>query len=266
MALHLFASPVRLGGIGGDRFTQRGDGDGAGRKQVWLWAGGTPESESNLEVDVLRNIGIDICPGIRVESRERSGCIRLLRYSTRRGGGCSAKRDRGPGRWARRLLQHQAHGCRDREFLRLPSSILHETRRVPVGDPQGRKQMKSQIDTEIRFLLWRRAKNRIWWSPSGLGPGGRGSRKAQGTGIAERRSHRTMTHVLRPLGISDSPFETPLELRHNLRAPADLAPQPVPGCSANQSAKAGAPAFRGVGAPASRGPANPSQAARRTSR
>jgi hypothetical protein len=43
----------------------------------------------------------------------------------------------------RRKLQHQAQRCRDREFLRLPSSILHETRRVPVGDPRGRKQMKS---------------------------------------------------------------------------------------------------------------------------
>ena len=55
--------------MGGDRLTQQGDGDGAGRKQVWLWAGGTPESESNPDVDGLRNIGIEFGPGFRVKPR-----------------------------------------------------------------------------------------------------------------------------------------------------------------------------------------------------
>jgi len=36
---------------------------------------------------------------------------------------------RSSGPWARRRPQHQGQGCRDREFLRLPSSTLHETRR-----------------------------------------------------------------------------------------------------------------------------------------
>jgi len=34
-------------------------------------AWGIPESESNLEVDAPRNIGIDIRPGFRVKPRER---------------------------------------------------------------------------------------------------------------------------------------------------------------------------------------------------
>jgi hypothetical protein len=39
------------------------------------------ESESNLEVDALPNLGIDLRPGVRVEPRERSGRTRPLRYS-----------------------------------------------------------------------------------------------------------------------------------------------------------------------------------------
>jgi len=73
-ALHLFASLVRFGGcggMGGDCLTRQRDGDGAGRKQAWLWAGETPESESNLDVDRLRNVGIDIGPGFRVKPRGR---------------------------------------------------------------------------------------------------------------------------------------------------------------------------------------------------
>jgi len=143
--------------VGGDPLTKGGDGDGAGRKQVWLWAGGTPESEYNLDVDGLRNIGIDIAPGFRVKPRERpdheasssrflpesesnqeSDQAEPIRYEIG-----LARGDRGSGCWARRRPQHQAQRCRDREFLRLPSSTLHETRRVPLGNPQGREQMKS---------------------------------------------------------------------------------------------------------------------------
>ena len=54
-----------------DHPAKQGEADGVARKRVWLWVGGTPESESNLEVDVLRNIGIDIDPGFRVKPRER---------------------------------------------------------------------------------------------------------------------------------------------------------------------------------------------------
>jgi hypothetical protein len=162
-ALHLFACLVRFGGcrgMGGDGLTQQGDGDGAGRKQVWLWAGGTPGSESNLEVDVLRNIGIEFGPGFRVKPRERpdhgasssrfvpksesnqeSDQAAPIRYEiglARRGTaapGGEPQRQAG-SRSARRGTatpggepQHQAQRCRDRESFRLPSSTLHGTRR-----------------------------------------------------------------------------------------------------------------------------------------
>jgi len=54
-----------------DHPAKQGEADGVARKRVRLWVGGTPESESNLEVDALRNIGIDIDPGFRVKPRER---------------------------------------------------------------------------------------------------------------------------------------------------------------------------------------------------
>jgi hypothetical protein len=75
-----------------------------------------PESESNLEVDVLRNIGIDIRPGFRVESRERSDHeASSSRFVPESGSNQEsdqaapiryeiglARRDGGWGRWARR--------------------------------------------------------------------------------------------------------------------------------------------------------------------
>jgi len=144
-------------GDGGDPLTQQEDSDGAGRKQVWLWAGETLECESNLEVDGLRNIGIDIRPGFRVKPRERpdheASSSRLVPESESNQESDQAepiryeigltRRDRGSERWARTRPQHQAQRCRDREFLRLPSFTLHEIRPVPVGNPQGREQMKS---------------------------------------------------------------------------------------------------------------------------
>jgi len=185
--------------MGGDPLTQQGDGDGAGRKQVWLWAGGTPESESNPDVDGLRNIGIDSCPGFRVNPRERPGheasSSRLvpesgsnqesdqaapIRYEIG-----LARRERGSGRWARRRPQHQAQRCRDREFLRLPSSTLHETRRVPVGNPQGPEQIKSRLGAPLapagpratgplrarRPSTWREWSASAWkTAPPGAGP------------------------------------------------------------------------------------------------
>jgi len=57
--------------MGGRGLTQQGDGDGAGRNQVWPWAGGTPGNESNPDVDGLRNNGIEFGPGFRVKPRER---------------------------------------------------------------------------------------------------------------------------------------------------------------------------------------------------
>jgi len=90
-----------------------------------------------------RGIFIQLSPGFRVESRERpdheasssrflpesesnqeSDPAAPIRYEIG-----LARRDWGSGRWARRRPQHQAQRCRDREFLRLPSSTLHETRR-----------------------------------------------------------------------------------------------------------------------------------------
>jgi len=144
--------------MGGDPLTQQGEGDGAGRKQVCPWAGGTPESETNPDVDGLRNIGIEIRPGFRVKPRERpdheASSSRLVPESESNQESDQAapiryeiglaRRDRGSGRWARRRPQYQAQRCRDREFLRLPSFTLHEIRRVPVGNPQGAKQMKSR--------------------------------------------------------------------------------------------------------------------------
>jgi len=127
-ALHLFACLVRFGGcrgMGGDGLTQQGDGDGAGRNQVWLWAGGTPGSESNLEVDVLRNIGIEFGPGFRVKPRERPDhAASSSRFVPESGSNQEsdqaapiryeiglARRDRGSGRWARRRPQRQARGA-----------------------------------------------------------------------------------------------------------------------------------------------------------
>ena len=130
----MFASLARFGGcggMGGDGLTQQGDGDGAGRKQVWLWAGGTPESEYNLDVDRLRNIGIDIGPGFRVKPRERpdleasssrflpesesnqeSDQAEPIRYEIG-----LARRDRGSGCWASR--EPPGTGREDEPHLRL---------------------------------------------------------------------------------------------------------------------------------------------------
>ena len=177
------------GGMGSDRLTQRGDGDGAGRKQVWLRAGRNPgervESRSgrapedrNRDSSRIssrikrairpRGILIQVRPGIRVESRERSGCTHPLRYWTRQAGqGLGALGEKaldspggtGVGGVGREGVHDQVgpavHVPRTpggagtsifpgQEFLRLPSSTLFETRRVPVGNPQGREQMRSQ--------------------------------------------------------------------------------------------------------------------------
>ena len=82
-----------------------------------------------------RGILIEIRLGIRVESRERSGCTRPLRYWTRQAGAAAPYPEvPGPG------------------VPPPPRFTPHETRRVPVGTPQ-QWEPKKISDPHLRIAL-----------------------------------------------------------------------------------------------------------------